>query len=221
MPFSRKFNSNKPKQVTQTRQKPCKILPPYRNGIVLRGYDVVEYRNLPKDAKGVKGSPDHKYVYKNGGAEYSFHFINCENLERFSSDVERFLPQFGGFCSWGFANEWGAVVEGKPIGDPDVPANCEQCLTNPPWPWTQYIMGPPADTENAWSIYKDRLYFNINSDYRSLWEANPDVFIKRARDRWTKYYQSAIGPLNVHSYPWNWKDSTTLTKEQTACLSKS
>jgi len=223
MPFSRKVRFTRPdhKQEVDT---PCKVVPPDRNGIFLRGYDVVEYHNLAKNSKGVLGSSKYKYLYQNdpnghnGGGNYTFYFKNKENLAQFSSDVERYLPQFGGFCSWGFANEWGGVVNGQVVGDPEVPDRCKECLTSPAWAWNQYIMGPPADPEYGWSIYRGQLYFNINSNYRQLWEAQPELFIKRATDRWTKYYGDAVGPINVTSYPWNWQNSAKLTPMQQRCL---
>lgn len=214
MPFSKKLRCPKP----VTNPNPCLFIPPYRTGVVLRGYDVVEYHNLDREAKGVKGSPAYKYDYQNGGATYTFHFKNKENLDRFTANVEGYLPKFGGFCSWGFANEWGATVDGKTTGDPEVPPDCKQCINNPPWAWAKHVMGPPADTDYGWSVYQGGLYFNYDSGYRRLWEAQPDLFIARAQDRWTKYYGDAVGPINVASYPWNWQESARLTPEQQRCL---
>lgn len=210
MPFSKK-----------KQNKICIPLAPYRNGLVLRGYDVVEYHNLAKSAKGVPGNDIYKYVFPNEGANYTFYFKNQANLDKFRSDPERYLPRFGGFCSWGFANEWGSTVNGQTVGDPNIPTNCQGCINNPPWPWTQYIMGPPADTDYGWSVYKDNLYFNINSSYRRLWLSNADIFIERANKRWAKYYGDKVGPLNVQSYPWNWRDSSYLTERQAYCLRQS
>ena len=223
MPFSNKKTcacAGGPRRPRRPRQerKPCGVIPPYRDGLVLRGYDVVEYHNLPREAAGVQGSPEYQYVYENEGAKYKFHFISRENLNLFQSNTEKYFPQFGGFCSWGFANEWGVELDGKTFGDPEVPPDCQECVISPTWVWTEYVMGPPADTEYGWTIYGGRLYFNINSSYRRLWEANPDVFIARGQDRWTKYYGDKVGPLNVASYPWNWRESTSLTEEQVRCL---
>ena len=203
MPFSRKI-----KITHSAKQTEC-IPPPYQNGIVLRGYDVVEYFNLSKNQKGKQGIEKYKHSIKRGGATYTFYFLNSQNLEEFVKNPEAYIPRFGGFCSWGFANEWG--------DSESVPPGCIECLTG--WPWTQYIMGPPADTDYGWSVYQDHLYFNINPTYRTLWEKNPDRFISRASKRWRDYFGSLdSGPLNVKSYPWNWKQSTVLTPEQIQCL---
>lgn len=220
MPFSKKKKITKPDN--------CLPLAPYRSGLVLQGYDVVEYHKLAKDAKGVIGLTTYKYPYHNGGGKYMFYFKDQANLDTFTADPEYYLPQFGGFCSWGFANEWGSTVEKKSgrgsvlvtKGDPNVPPDCKECINDPPWAWTQYVMGPPADPEYGWTVYKDKLYFNINSSYRTRWEANKDVFIQRARDRWRSYYCDAIGPLNVKSNQNNWMESTTLSKGQKDCLVK-
>jgi hypothetical protein len=211
MPFSKKKFK---KTLNSNNLDPCIPLAPYENGIVLQGYDVVEYHNLDKNDKGVLGLDLYKYIYQNGGGKYTFNFKDKKNLEKFKANSEYYIPQFGGFCSWGFANEWGS----KDKGDPNVPSNCKECINNPPWAWTQYVMGPPADPLYGWTIYKDKLYFNINSHYRTLWEKNMDVFIKRATDRWRSYYCDEIGPINVKSNQNNWRESTYLTKKQQDCL---
>lgn len=198
---------------THTRSSQQCILPPYENGVVLRGFDVVEYFRLHQKgktrAKGVKGKHRYSYSLKRGGANYIFYFKDQQNLRDFQKDPHKYIPRFGGFCSWGFANEWGELSS--------VPENCSECLTG--WPWTREIMGPPADTVNGWSIYQGHLYFNINSTYRKLWEDNPDTFIARASRRWEQYFNSlSEGPLNVKSFPWNWKASTVLSRQQERCL---
>ena len=215
MPFSKRKCLTK-----QNTSDICQPLAPYRDGLVLKGYDVVEYRYLPATAGGVQGNPEYSYVYPNGGGNYTFHFKDQANLDRFATNPEKYIPQFGGFCSWGFANEWGSTVNGVTKGDPNVPPGCAECINNPPWAWTKYVMGPPADPDYGWTVYQDKLYFNINSSYRTLWEANKDVFIKRGRDRWRSYYCDAVGPLNVKSYPDTWRDSTYITEGQKACLVK-
>lgn len=205
----------------------CNVIPPYRDGLVLKGYDVVEYHNLDKSDKGIPGTKEFSYNYNNSGANNLFYFKNQENLDKFTENPIKYIPQFGGFCSWGFANEWGAMVDGNQIGDPEVPPDCNECINNPPWPWTKTVMGPPADPNYGWSVYKEKLYFNINSGYRKLWEETPDIFIERANNRWEKYYgwgmkyASKIGPLNVASYPDTWQESTTLNEKQQWCLDHS
>ncbi len=217
MPFSKRKRKCLTKQITSNI---CQPLAPYLNGLVLKGYDVVEYFNLTPKSEGVQGSDSYSYLYNNGGGNYTFYFKNQTNRDLFANDPEKYLPQFGGFCSWGFANEWGSIVKGVTRGDPNVPEDCGECINNPPWAWTKYVMGPPADPVNGWTVYNDKLYFNINSSYRERWEANIDVNIQRARDRWRSYYCDAVGPLNVKSYPDTWRESTTITPGQQECLLK-
>ena len=194
MPFSKK-------------KKIC-IRPPYRNGLVLQGYDLVEYHNLKKDQDGKIGKSKFTYHLLNNGANYEFRFINQTNLKLFQDNINKYLPQFGGFCSWGFANEW----------ENEIPPNCKDCLTG--WPWNKWIMGPPANPKNSWSIYQNKLYFNINPYYKQLWETNPLEFINRAQKRWQHYYGNKIGPLNVASFPDTWRSQTHLTPQQMNCLSQ-
>ena len=87
MPFSKRlkikntlpdFSSsliNNNNNVVDNQAKVCCVLAPYRNGLVLQGYDVVEYHNLSSNDKGVKGSSEYAYILNNHGAEYTFYFI--------------------------------------------------------------------------------------------------------------------------------------------------
>ena len=185
----------------------CHVIPPYRDGVVLKGYDVVAYHALQPSEPGVQGVPAHSHTLKRENATYTFHFVNEANRRAFSVNPEAYLPEFGGFCSYGIANEWNSV---------EVPPECADCETG--WPWSQAIMGPPAGVENGWSIIAGRLYFNINPRYKALWESNAMDNIARARLRWQNYYGDAQGPFNVHSYPDTWQQFAALTAEQSMCL---
>ena len=62
--------------------------------LFLKGYDVVSYFN----GTGPRpGSSSHAANYQ--GA--IFHFSSAENRSRFLAQPERYLPAFGGFCSYG------------------------------------------------------------------------------------------------------------------------
>jgi YHS domain-containing protein len=189
----------------------CDIIIPYRNGNVLRKYDVVEYHYLKSNEPGKLGDEKYVYTYNNKGAKYKFYFINEKNKKTFAYDPEKYIPQFGGFCSWGMANEW-HNDEWKNMKIEE----CNECLTK--WQWSNYLMGPPADPIYGWSIYKNKLYFNINQYYKKLWEDKKDIFIKRAEKRWKHYYDKDTGPINVHSFPDTWKTSNKITKDQKDCL---
>ena len=184
------------------------ILPPYRNGVVLKGRDIVEYHNIKTKninnclvpisknrnilKEKLSGKKENKLVLLNQGGLYTFYFKNKKNKKLFINCPTKYLPAVGGFCLWGLAYEWHNEGECQ---------NAPQCNDlGLEWPWTKYIMGPPADTELGWFLYKGKIYFNFSSNYRD--EAIKDInfSVELANKRWIKYYNNDIGPLNVRSW---------------------
>lgn len=63
-----------------------------QKGFVAKGYDVVSY--FDNEAK--KG--DKKFTTEHDGVK--FKFSSKENLEKFKSDPNAFIPQYGGYCAY-------------------------------------------------------------------------------------------------------------------------
>jgi YHS domain-containing protein len=62
-------------------------------GIIIDGYDAVEYFNTGKPTRGVD-----KFQSSHNGAIYLF--ANEENKKRFEENKEKYAVQFGGFCAY-------------------------------------------------------------------------------------------------------------------------
>lgn len=85
-----------------------------KGGMAIDGFDPVAYF---KSGQAVGGNPTHSHTWK--GAVWIFR--SEENKKTFAEDPERYMPQYGGFCSWAFANgrlsksdprAW-SIVDGK------------------------------------------------------------------------------------------------------------
>ncbi|WP_027394865.1 MULTISPECIES: YHS domain-containing (seleno)protein [Aquimarina] len=63
-----------------------------KKGFVAEGYDVTEYFNN----KATKGDSRYTATYDN--AKYKF--VSQSNLEKFKSNPEKFIPQYGGYCAY-------------------------------------------------------------------------------------------------------------------------
>lgn len=63
----------------------------------IQGYDPVAFF---KESKPVIGKKELTYLYKDA----TWHFSTQENLNAFTSDPERFAPQYGGYCAYGTAS---------------------------------------------------------------------------------------------------------------------
>ena len=77
------------------------------SGLALRGYDPVAYFTA---GKPVKGSKQHSLTH--GGGTY--YFSSAANKSAFEGNPGKYLPEYGGFCSYGAASNY------KVDGDPKV-----------------------------------------------------------------------------------------------------
>ena len=66
--------------------------------IAVQGYDLTEYFTNNHAVKGLK---EYMYIYR--GIRYFF--LTLKNKELFKSNPEAYLPQYGGYCAYGFAFE--------------------------------------------------------------------------------------------------------------------
>ena len=72
--------------------------------LAIKGYDVVAYA---ADAAATKGNPRIQYRYD--GATWQF--LSAGHRDRFAKDPHRYLPQFGGYCSWAVSRGYTADVD--------------------------------------------------------------------------------------------------------------
>ena len=83
--------------------------PPVYTGLLSNtgagGYDVVSYLEADEPTKG---SAD--YSTRHLGA--TWRFASAENLARFQSNPERYLPAYGGYCAWAVSQ--GYLAKGDP-----------------------------------------------------------------------------------------------------------
>ena len=75
-----------------------------RDGLAIMGYDPVAYVT---DRKAVKGSPDLAAEYVGS----TFYFSTEVHREAFAKNPERFVPQYGGYCAYGMAKGYKAVID--------------------------------------------------------------------------------------------------------------
>ena len=73
-------------------------------GKAIKGYDAVAFF---VQGRPVAGTNSFSYSWK--GAEWFF--SSKDNLESFSSDPEKYAPQYGGYCAYGTANGHKAPTE--------------------------------------------------------------------------------------------------------------
>ena len=83
-------------------------------GAGLKGYDPVAYFTVGQPTPGVD-----QYAYR--WKDLTYRFASAESLERFRTDPEKYLPQYGGYCAYAMSinriadidpSRW-AIVDGK------------------------------------------------------------------------------------------------------------
>jgi YHS domain-containing protein len=75
-------------------------------GLGAKGFDVVNYFTEGKPAQG-------KDTYTVEYAGVKWQFVSAEHRDRFKVEPQKYVPQYGGFCSWGVAN--GKLFDVDPV----------------------------------------------------------------------------------------------------------
>ena len=84
------------------------------DGLALKGYDPVAYFN---GGQPTKGGDQYSFQWKG----VTYRFASAKNLQRFRTDPEKYLPQYGGYCAYAMSidriadidpGKW-AIVNGK------------------------------------------------------------------------------------------------------------
>ena len=151
----------------------------------------VEYFNLDAGSAGVAGSSDYQATYGDHGNTYTFYFSTEANQKTFEADPTRYLPQNGGFCSWGIAAE--------------------------DW-WTEASLGPSGNPD-VWEIIDDKLYFFMFDTPRDKFmglESSDDLdksadtaaYITAAAERWEDWFDGAA----AYNTACLWYDTTSDVK---------
>lgn len=76
----------------QSSPIPSSAIQSNEDGVAIDGFDPVAYFDKNK---AVKGSQEHSCEYLNT----TWHFSSAENRDKFLSNPEKFIPQYGGYCA--------------------------------------------------------------------------------------------------------------------------
>lgn len=74
-----------------------------KDGVAINGYDPVAYF---AEMKPVKGSPEFHVGYQGS----TFYFSTAANRDTFTANPDTFAPQYGGYCAFGMAKGYKAVI---------------------------------------------------------------------------------------------------------------
>jgi len=135
---------------------------------VLGGVDVVQYFTDFKLADGtfnetevgVAGSSAYASVYN----DFTFYFKSAANQALFEASPSSYVPQYGGFCTWGMTAE-----------------------TCPTYPWAADCLGPGGNWAH-WTIQDDKLYFFLFDNAKAKFMADPSTYIAQGDTRWATWF---------------------------------
>jgi len=74
------------------------------SGLALKGYDPVAYFT---ESKALKGNSDFQHTH----AGIKYNFASAQNRELFKKDPAKYLPQYGGYCSWAVGHNYTASTD--------------------------------------------------------------------------------------------------------------
>lgn len=122
-----------------------------KDGLAVKGYDVVAYFSLQPGEPAVKGDPN--FISEHDNAMYQF--MDNANKLAFEEEPERYLPQYGGYCAYAVTqnnkvdidpNAW-AIVDGK------LYLNYSPTVQGI---WNKDIPGYIATADKNWPALKDK-----------------------------------------------------------------
>ena len=115
------------------------------------GVDLVAYFSLPENALPINGSAAYAETYKG----YTYYFSSAANQAAFAAEPTRYLPAWGGFCSYGVALETF-------------------------WTWAEVEAIGILANMKVWRIYdvgngQQRLFFFMYAQPLRMWEETDDI----------------------------------------------
>jgi len=134
----------------------------------LDGVDLVEYFSLSYGSSAVYGTSDYTSIYQG----FKFYFTTETNKKTFDSNPSSYLPRWGGFCSYGIAQE--------------------------DW-WSPDLLGPATDLD-VWEIVNGNLYFFRGYGARDLFNKSLDDNIKLGNERWESWFGDDDFPFNTKCF---------------------
>ena len=138
---------------------------------VLGGLDIIPYfYNV--SYKGERGSDNIVSTY-NG---FKYLFTNIENKNMFDANPEQYLPQYGGYCSWGVAGEY--------------------C---PEYPWSLDCLGPSGNWNHG-TVLSQKLYFFLYEEAMEKFMADVDNNIEAGDERWLSWFSTTDEHMNTDCY---------------------
>lgn len=118
----------------------------YFSNKAVGGYDTVAYFT---EGKPVKGSDQYKVEYR--GADW--YFSSAENLELFKANMEKYTPEYGGYCAWAVGAQ-------------------NQLASGDPLQWTVYkgklYLNYDASVKKQWLADKDNLIQKADQNWPNV-----------------------------------------------------
>lgn len=144
------------------------------------GLDFVQYFTTFKNADGTYdetqvgsvGSSKFSHVF-NG---YTFLFLSEENMNLFAKSPESYVPQYGGFCTWGISGE-----------------------TCPPYAWSADCLGPNGSYSH-WTIVEGKLYFFKSNSPKSKFLASTSEYMATGDSNWNTWFDKPLEQFSTRCF---------------------
>jgi YHS domain-containing protein len=149
-------------------------------GVVMGGLDFVQYFTTFKNSDGTYdegkvgtvGSSEYLSTYRG----FTYYFMSEANQALFEADPTLYIPQWGGFCSWGISGE-----------------------TCPEYAWSADCLGPDGNWA-AWTVYENKLYFFKDASPKSKFLADPVTYSAAGNERWSSWFSDPYSKMSTDCY---------------------
>ena len=151
---------------------------------ILGGVDVVSYfqinaitpQTVNTNYQPLMGDKRFQTTYRG----YTYYFSDCINLQIFNKNPNKYIPQFGGYCSFGMAYEFCLPDKVYNILSKLLPN-----LSNG-YVWSSRCLGPTA-SRDCWLIINDKLFLFYLNGARSSFVSNLKQSYLIAKLRWNAF----------------------------------
>ena len=132
---------------------------------VMNGYDLVSYFQMDADSSPLVGVEE----FSATSGKFTYYFSSQSNKDVFLQNPLKYVPAYGGFCSWGITEE-----------------------TMPEYPWDADCLGPSADPD-VYTIFQDRIFFFRDATPMAYFLADGDIettmqYIADGDARWNDWF---------------------------------
>ena len=127
-------------------------------------YEVYRYQSSEESTAGELFDSTYSYEYEGT----TFNFESAENKAKFMTDPSKYIPAYGGFCTFGITMEYCGFLA-----------------------WDATCLGPSGDL-TLFEYHNDKLYLFYSTSGQAIFRVDPDTAISLGDSRWNDWFGNRL-----------------------------